>query len=85
MGIFGGGIADKVRYEFQHIGVTSDIAERVIAVGAIRVHQVKYADGVPFPQQQRNGAPGQLPLRVRANIGGVGEIDIGLYHIARLA
>ena len=60
MGVFGGGVTDKVRYEFQHIGITSDIAEWVIAVGAIRVYQVKYTDGIPLAQQQRDGTPGQL-------------------------
>ena len=60
MCVFRRGIADKICDQLQHVGVVADVVERVVAVGAIRVYQVKNLDGVALPEQQGDGVAGQL-------------------------
>ena len=85
VGVLGGGVADKVADELQHVGVAADIAEWVVAVGAFQIHQVKNFDHISLAEQQGDGVPGQFSFWIGADIGGVGEVDVGLDHIPGLA
>ena len=82
---FWGGVADKVRNQLQHVGVVANVAERVIAVGALRVYKVEHLDDIPLPQQQGYRAPGQLAFRVGGDIAGVGLVNVRLHDVAGLA
>ena len=50
VGVLGGGVADKVADELQHVGVAADIAEWVVAIGAFQIHQVKHFDHISLAE-----------------------------------
>jgi hypothetical protein len=79
MGVFRGGVADKICDQLQHVGVVADVMERVVAIGAIRVNQVKNLDGVPLPEQQGDGVAGEFPFSL-----GLSRTECGNFEKIRM-
>ena len=83
--VFGGGVADQIVHQLQHVGLVADIGEGVIAIRLAGVDQVEYHDLISHLFEQIPGSPQQLPLGVCDDIGAVCAVKPGFGHKAGLA